>query len=213
MRCDDMARCATATISPSLPPSLTPSLPLFRFSLSAPIFLRPLFVRCISLSIPRSLSLPLSRPLSLPLDLSRSLYCKGDSSDGNGDAESSLPSSCSATLLFFTTHPSSPLTNWSAMDSWKPSRNWSGWPASPPILSARELHLILVYFSQDGLNSWSALKLFDWLRKENRANNETGELMVTIMCGWVEKMVRGEHAVEEACSRTWSVSASHPGST
>ncbi|KAL6003191.1 hypothetical protein ACLOJK_023414 [Asimina triloba] len=64
-------------------------------------------------------------------------------------------------------------------------------------LSDRELHLVLVYFSQDGRDSWCALEVFDWLRKENRADGETVELMVTIMCGWVEKMVRGEHAVED----------------
>lgn len=64
-------------------------------------------------------------------------------------------------------------------------------------LSARELHLVLVYFSQDGRDSWCALEVFDWLRKENRADGETVELMVAIMCGWVEKMVRGDHAVAD----------------
>ncbi|XP_058110350.1 pentatricopeptide repeat-containing protein At2g30100, chloroplastic [Magnolia sinica] len=62
-------------------------------------------------------------------------------------------------------------------------------------LSDRELHLVLVYFSQEGRDSWCALEVFDWLRKENRADSETVELMVTIMCGWVDKMVQGDHAV------------------
>ncbi|KAL6009228.1 hypothetical protein ACLOJK_022455 [Asimina triloba] len=56
-------------------------------------------------------------------------------------------------------------------------------------LSARKLHL--VYFSQDGCNSWCALEVFAWLYKENWADNETVELMVTILYGFnmIEKVI------------------------
>ena len=62
-------------------------------------------------------------------------------------------------------------------------------------LSARELQLVLVYFSQDGRDSWCALEVFDWLRKENRVDKETMELMVAIMCGWVKKLIQEHHGV------------------
>lgn len=56
-------------------------------------------------------------------------------------------------------------------------------------LSVRELQLVLVYFSQEGRDSWCALEVFDWLRKENKVDKETMELMVSIMCGWVAKLI------------------------
>lgn len=62
-------------------------------------------------------------------------------------------------------------------------------------LSARELQLVLVYFSQEGRDSWCALEVFEWLRKENRVDKETMELMVTLMCSWVKKLIEGEHEV------------------
>ncbi|KAK7387259.1 hypothetical protein VNO78_27912 [Psophocarpus tetragonolobus] len=62
-------------------------------------------------------------------------------------------------------------------------------------LSAKELQLVLVYFSQDGRDSWCALEVFDWLRKENRVDKETMELMVAIMCGWVKKLIQEHHGV------------------
>lgn len=64
-------------------------------------------------------------------------------------------------------------------------------------LSARELQLVLVYFSQEGRDSWCALEVFDWLRRENRVDGETMELMVSIMCGWIEKMVRDDCGVDD----------------
>ncbi|XP_039129658.1 pentatricopeptide repeat-containing protein At2g30100, chloroplastic [Dioscorea cayenensis subsp. rotundata] len=64
-------------------------------------------------------------------------------------------------------------------------------------LSVRELQLMLVYFSQEGRDSYCALEVFDWLRKENRVDGETMELMVSIACGWIERMVGGEHAVAD----------------
>ncbi|XP_010521966.1 PREDICTED: pentatricopeptide repeat-containing protein At2g30100, chloroplastic [Tarenaya hassleriana] len=57
-------------------------------------------------------------------------------------------------------------------------------------LSSRELQLVLVYFAQDGRDSWCALEVFEWLNKENRVDEETMELMVSIMCGWVKKLIR-----------------------
>ncbi|CAH9109407.1 unnamed protein product [Cuscuta epithymum] len=56
-------------------------------------------------------------------------------------------------------------------------------------LSTRELQLVLVYFAQEGRDSWCALEVFDWLRKENRVDKETMELMVSIMCGWIKKLI------------------------
>nr|DAD26296.1 TPA_asm: hypothetical protein HUJ06_027764 [Nelumbo nucifera] len=62
-------------------------------------------------------------------------------------------------------------------------------------LSSREFQLVLVYFSQEGRDSWCALEVFEWLRKENRVDKETMELMVSIMCDWVKKLIEGEHVV------------------
>lgn len=62
-------------------------------------------------------------------------------------------------------------------------------------LSARELQLVLVYFSQEGRDSWCALEVFEWLRKENRVDKETMELMVSLMCSWVEKLIGAEREV------------------
>ncbi|CAK9171677.1 unnamed protein product [Ilex paraguariensis] len=60
-------------------------------------------------------------------------------------------------------------------------------------LSVREFQLVLVYFSQEGRDSWCALEVFEWLKKENRVDKETMELMVSLMCGWVKKLIESEH--------------------
>ncbi|RID66668.1 hypothetical protein BRARA_D01790 [Brassica rapa] len=59
-------------------------------------------------------------------------------------------------------------------------------------LSPRELQLMLVYFAQEGRDSWCALEVFEWLKKEDRVDEEMMELMVSIMCGWVRKLVEEE---------------------
>lgn len=64
-------------------------------------------------------------------------------------------------------------------------------------LSARELQLVLVYFAQEGRDSYCALEVFDWLRKENRVDGETMELMVSIACGWIERLIGRDHAVDD----------------
>ncbi|KAL6979066.1 hypothetical protein U1Q18_020732 [Sarracenia purpurea var. burkii] len=64
-------------------------------------------------------------------------------------------------------------------------------------LSSRELQLVLVYFSQEGRDSWCALEVFEWLRKENRVDSETMELMVSLMCGWVKKLIEGKREVAD----------------
>ncbi|GER25665.1 pentatricopeptide (PPR) repeat-containing protein [Striga asiatica] len=64
-------------------------------------------------------------------------------------------------------------------------------------LSARELQLVLVYFAQEGRDSWCALEVFEWLKKENRVDKETMELMVSIMCAWAKKLIEGKNKVEE----------------
>ncbi|KZV43703.1 pentatricopeptide repeat-containing protein chloroplastic [Dorcoceras hygrometricum] len=64
-------------------------------------------------------------------------------------------------------------------------------------LSARELQLVLVYFAQEGRDSWCALEVFEWLKKENKVDKETLELMVSIMCTWVKKLIEGKNKVED----------------
>ncbi|MFS7899006.1 putative tetratricopeptide-like helical domain superfamily [Helianthus anomalus] len=64
-------------------------------------------------------------------------------------------------------------------------------------LSARELQLVLVYFVQEGRDSWCALEVFEWLKKENKVDEETMELMVSLMCGWVKKLIEGKHEIED----------------
>ncbi|MQL69227.1 hypothetical protein Taro_001483 [Colocasia esculenta] len=64
-------------------------------------------------------------------------------------------------------------------------------------LSARELQLVLVYFAQEGRDAYCALEVFDWLRRENRVDGETMELMVSIACGWIERLIGEDRAVED----------------
>ncbi|XP_062180787.1 pentatricopeptide repeat-containing protein At2g30100, chloroplastic-like [Phragmites australis] len=56
-------------------------------------------------------------------------------------------------------------------------------------LSPRELQLVLVYFAQEGRDAYCALEVFDWLRRANRVDGETMELMAAIACGWIERLV------------------------
>lgn len=56
-------------------------------------------------------------------------------------------------------------------------------------LSPRELQLVLVYFAQEGRDTYCALEVFDWLRRANRVDGETMELMAAIACGWIERLV------------------------
>ncbi|KAL2511262.1 Pentatricopeptide repeat-containing protein [Abeliophyllum distichum] len=62
-------------------------------------------------------------------------------------------------------------------------------------LSARELQLVLVYFSQEGRDSWCTLEVFEWLQKENRVDKETMELMVSIMCSWMKNLIERKNKV------------------
>ncbi|KAL9232550.1 hypothetical protein vseg_007650 [Gypsophila vaccaria] len=64
-------------------------------------------------------------------------------------------------------------------------------------LSSRELQLVLLYFSQDGRDSWCALEVFHWLKKQNRVDQETMDLMVSIMCAWLHKLILSETHVSE----------------
>ncbi|RAL42340.1 hypothetical protein DM860_012123 [Cuscuta australis] len=64
-------------------------------------------------------------------------------------------------------------------------------------LSARDLQFVLVYFSQEGRDSWCALEVFDWLRKENRVDKKTMKLMVSIMYGWVKKLIDSKSEVSD----------------
>uniref|UniRef100_A0A0D9WFE7 Pentacotripeptide-repeat region of PRORP domain-containing protein n=1 Tax=Leersia perrieri TaxID=77586 RepID=A0A0D9WFE7_9ORYZ len=49
--------------------------------------------------------------------------------------------------------------------------------------------LVLVYFAQEGRDAYCALEVFDWLRRANRVDGETMELMAAIACGWIERLV------------------------
>ncbi|KAH6795654.1 hypothetical protein C2S51_036640 [Perilla frutescens var. frutescens] len=49
----------------------------------------------------------------------------------------------------------------------------------------------------EGRDSWCALEVFEWLKKENRVDKETMELMVSIMCTWVKKMIKERRNVED----------------
>ncbi|KAL2480366.1 Pentatricopeptide repeat-containing protein [Abeliophyllum distichum] len=42
-------------------------------------------------------------------------------------------------------------------------------------LSARELQLVLVYFLQEGRDSWCTLEVFEWLQKEKMVDKEKME--------------------------------------
>ncbi|GLJ37496.1 hypothetical protein SUGI_0761730 [Cryptomeria japonica] len=64
-------------------------------------------------------------------------------------------------------------------------------------LSTRDLQLVLVYFSQEGRDSWCVLEVFDWMRKVDRVDDETMDLMLSIMSSWLAKLVEEEHSVEE----------------
>lgn len=64
-------------------------------------------------------------------------------------------------------------------------------------LTAREIRLVLVYFAQEGRDCWCALEVFDWLQRERGVDEETAELMVSIMCQWVVRLVGGPHVVGE----------------
>lgn len=50
---------------------------------------------------------------------------------------------------------------------------------------------MLVYFAQEGRDAYCALEVFDWLRRANRVDGETMELMAAIACGWIERLVGG----------------------
>ncbi|KAL5988345.1 hypothetical protein ACLOJK_036109 [Asimina triloba] len=96
----------------------------------------------------------------------------------------------------FLPHPPSISTDELVSDEFLEAIEELEWMAREPAdvleacsLSARELHLILVYFSQDGCNSWSTLKVFDWLCKENLANSEIVELMG--MDSEIVELIRG----------------------
>jgi len=64
-------------------------------------------------------------------------------------------------------------------------------------LSTRDLQLVLVYFSQEGRDSWCALEVFDWMRRGDKVDDETMELMLSIMASWLNKLAEEEHSVEE----------------
>ncbi|XP_010414315.1 PREDICTED: pentatricopeptide repeat-containing protein At2g30100, chloroplastic isoform X1 [Camelina sativa] len=64
-------------------------------------------------------------------------------------------------------------------------------------LSSRELQLMLVYFAQEGRDSWCTLEVFEWLKKEDRVDEEMMELMVSIMCGWVKKLILDECGADQ----------------
>ncbi|KAL6630976.1 hypothetical protein ACP70R_028316 [Stipagrostis hirtigluma subsp. patula] len=73
----------------------------------------------------------------------------------------------------------------------EPASAAAGGDAGAPLaaLTPRELQLVLVYFAQEGRDAYCALEVFDWLRRANRVDGETMELMAAIACGWIERLV------------------------
>lgn len=67
-------------------------------------------------------------------------------------------------------------------------------------LSVKDLELVLTYFAQEGRDSWCALEVYEWMQRENRVGDDTQKLMMSIMYGWVMKLVEGEQSVEEVKS-------------
>lgn len=67
-------------------------------------------------------------------------------------------------------------------------------------LSVKDLELVLTYFAQEGRDSWCALEVYEWMQRENRVGDDTQKLMMSIMYGWVMKLVEGEQPVEEVKS-------------
>jgi hypothetical protein len=76
-------------------------------------------------------------------------------------------------------------------------------------LSPRELHLVLVYFTQEGRDAYCALEGFDGLCRADRVDGE--ELMTAIACGWIERLVGTGGDFSTLLGR-WTASACAPGS-
>ncbi|EFJ10204.1 hypothetical protein SELMODRAFT_427387 [Selaginella moellendorffii] len=64
-------------------------------------------------------------------------------------------------------------------------------------LSAKDLQLVLSYFAEEGRDSWFALEVFEWMQKTNRVENDTHQLMMSIMVNWAMKLVEQEKPVEQ----------------
>ncbi|GLU02567.1 hypothetical protein SLE2022_198130 [Rubroshorea leprosula] len=78
-------------------------------------------------------------------------------------------------------------------------------------LSSRKLRLVLVYFSQEGRDSWCALEVFEWLKKENKLGEEVeGErdvvdvvdLLVDMDCVGLKP---GFSMIEKVISMCWEM--------
>lgn len=67
-------------------------------------------------------------------------------------------------------------------------------------LSTEDLQLILLYFSQDGRDSWFALEVFEWMQKVNKVDNETWDLMMSIMAKWLTDLVERGGSVDDVRS-------------
>lgn len=67
-------------------------------------------------------------------------------------------------------------------------------------LSAQDLQLILLYFSQAGRDAWYALEVFDWMQGAGRAGEEARDLMMSIMFKWLMHLVSSGGALEEVKS-------------
>ncbi|KAI5075671.1 hypothetical protein GOP47_0009747 [Adiantum capillus-veneris] len=67
-------------------------------------------------------------------------------------------------------------------------------------LSAQDLQLILLYFSQAGRDAWYALEVFDWMQGTGRAGEEARDLMMSVMFKWLMHLVSSGSPVEEVRS-------------
>ncbi|MCO5586791.1 hypothetical protein L7F22_040733 [Adiantum nelumboides] len=67
-------------------------------------------------------------------------------------------------------------------------------------LSAQDLQLILLYFSQAGRDAWYALEVFDWMQGAGRAGEEARDLMMSVMFKWLTYLVSSGSPLDEVKS-------------
>eukprot|EP00250_Pteridium_aquilinum_P007218 c16988_g1_i1 orf=102-1547(+) len=67
-------------------------------------------------------------------------------------------------------------------------------------LSAQDLQLILLYFSREGRDMWYALEVFDWMQGAGRVEDDTRDLMMSIMSKWLMHVVGSGGSLEDVKS-------------
>ncbi|KAH7426938.1 hypothetical protein KP509_10G022700 [Ceratopteris richardii] len=67
-------------------------------------------------------------------------------------------------------------------------------------LSAQDLQLILLYFSQSGRDAWYALEVYEWMQGVGRAGEEAYDLMMSIMFKWLMHLASSGRPLQEVKS-------------